>query len=147
MAGVETERAHVLAARHGRDRTTVKAMIYAYYQAVNDSRWDDVVAFFHEDAVLLIPSQLPKVGHAEIRRFYVSVDRQFPTLHHDDVPLLMIEGNRVMTLVDMHGVNADGVATRLWTAGIFTLEAGRIRQYRVIFDTAQLDGPSPPGVE
>src|SRR3954451_24517957 len=28
--------------------------------------------------------------------------------------------------------------TRLWTAGFFTLESGRIRQYRVIFDTAQL---------
>src|SRR5215831_1922084 len=105
MAGVETEQAHVLAARRGNDRTSVKAMIYAYYQAVNDSRWDDVVEFFHENAVLLIPSQLPKVGHEEIRRFYVSVDRQFPTLHHDDVPLLMIEGNRVMTLVDMHGIN------------------------------------------
>ena len=146
MTGVEIGRAHARAARRGRDRTSIKAMIYAYYQAVNDSRWDDVVSFFHEDAVLLIPAQLPKVGHAEIRRFYTFVDKQFPTLHHDDVPLLMIDGNRVMTLVDMHGINADGVETRLWTAGIFTLEGGLIRQYRVIFDTAQLQGPTPPGV-
>ena len=146
MSGVETERAHVLSARRGRDRTTIRAMIYAYYKAVNDSHWDDVVAYFHPDAVLLIPSQLPKVGHEEIRRFYESVDRQFPTLHHDDVPLLMIDGNRVMTLVDMHGIDWEGNEIRLWTAGTFTLEGGLIRQYRVIFDTAQLRGPSPPGV-
>jgi ketosteroid isomerase-like protein len=143
---VELGQTLALAARGSADPTSIKAFIYGYYKAVNDSRWEDVVRCFHEDAVLLIPSQLPKVGHAEIRRFYEYVDAQFPGLHHDDVPLLMIEGNRVATLVDMHGINRDGVHTRLWTGGFFTLDGGLIREYRVIFDTAQLTGPTPPGV-
>ena len=49
-------------------------MVYSYYAAVNDGRWDDVVDCFHDDAVLLVPSQLPKVGREEIRRFYQYVD-------------------------------------------------------------------------
>ena len=127
------------------DATATRAMVYSYYAAVNDGRWTDVVDYFHDDAVLLVPSQLPKVGRETILAFYESHGRRFPE-HHDDVPLLMLDGNRVMTLVDMHGINREGVHTRLWTAGFFTIESGRIRQYRVIFDTAQLQGPTPPGV-
>jgi predicted ester cyclase len=130
---------------HG-DPTGLKALVYAYYQAVNDGRWTDVVDFFHEDAVLLIPSQRPKVGRETILAFYESHGRRFPE-HYDDVPLLMLDGNRVMTLVDFRGVDRNGNRVRFWTSGTFTIESGRIRQYRVIFDTAQLEGPVPPITE
>lgn len=143
--GVEIATTNEAAARHGADPTAVRAMVYAYYQAVNEGRWTDVADFFHDDAVLLVPSQLPKVGRETILAFYESHGRRFPE-HHDDVPLLMLDGNRVMTLVDFNGVDRNGNAVHFWTAGIFTIEAGRIRQYRVIFDTAQLQGPAPPGV-
>jgi ketosteroid isomerase-like protein len=146
MAGVEVRATIEAAAGSQADPTATRAMVYSYYQAVNESRWDDVVSFFHEDAVLLVPSQLPKVGRETIHRFYESHGRRFPQ-HHDDVPLLMLDGNRVMTLVDFRGVDRNGNAVSFWTAGIFTLEDGRIRQYRVIFDTAQLMGPVPPGTE
>jgi len=144
--GVEIPKTGAAAARQQADATATRAMVYAYYQAVNDGRWADVADFFHDDAVLLVPSQLPKVGRETILRFYESHGRRFPE-HHDDVPLLMLDGNRVMTLVDFNGVDRNGNVVRFWTAGIFTLEGGRIRQYRVIFDTAQLEGPVPPGVE
>ena len=125
------------------DEVAVEAFVRDYYRAVNESRWDDVVACFHEDAVLLIPSQPPKVGHDAIRRFYESHGRRFPA-HHDDVPLLMLDGDRVMTLVDFRGVDRSGVAVTFWTAGIFTIGGGRIQEYRVIFDTAALP-PRAPG--
>jgi predicted ester cyclase len=143
--GVEIAKTNEMAARHQADPTATKAMVYAYYQAVNDGRWEDVADFFHDDAVLLVSSQLPKVGREEILKFYSSHGRRYPE-HHDDVPLLMMDGNRVMTLVDFNGVDKNGNVVRFWTAGIFTIEARRIRQYRVIFDTAQLEGPVPPGV-
>ena len=146
MGGVEVQTTVAAAARHGADATATKAMIYAYYQAVNDGRWGDVVDFFHEDAVLLVPSQLPKIGREAILKFYESHGRRFPE-HHDDVPLLMVDGNRVMTLVDFHGVDKNGNEVHFWTSGTFTIECGKIRQYRVIFDTAQLMGPNPPGTE
>jgi limonene-1,2-epoxide hydrolase len=126
------------------DATATKAMVYSYYTAVNDGRWTDVVDSFHDDAVLLVPSQLPKVGRETILAFYESHGRRFHQ-HHDDVPLLMMDGNRVMTLVDFNGVDRNGNVVQFWTAGIFTIEDRKIRQYRVIFDTAQLEGPVPPG--
>lgn len=146
MAQVEVQATVDAMARSQADPTAVKAMVYAYYQAVNDGRWGDVVEFFHEDAVLLVSSQLPKIGHEVIRAFYESHGRRFPQ-HHDDVPLLMLDGNRVMTLVDFRGVDRNGNVVRFWTSGTFTIEDRKIRQYRVIFDTAQLLGPVPPGVE
>lgn len=145
MGSVEIPETMRAAAGASRDNTAIRAFIYGYYQAVNESRWEDVVRCFHEDAVLLVPSQLPKQGHEKIREFYEYHGAYSPQ-HHDDVPLLMIDGNRVVTLVDHHGVDKHGRQIHLWTAGYFTLEDGRIRQYRVIFDTAQLNGPTPPGV-
>lgn len=146
MARVEIEETERAAAGTGHDQTALKALVYSYYQAVNESRWDDVVNYFHEDAVLLIPAQEPKIGHAAIRKFYEYHGAYSPQ-HHDDVPLLMTDGNRVMTLVDHHGVDKHGRQVHLWTSGTFTIEDGRFRQYRVIFDTAQLTGPHPPGVK
>ncbi len=145
MGAVEIAQSERAAARTGHDQTAVKALVYSYYAAVNESRWDDVVNLFHEDAVLLIPSQLPKIGHRAIRTFYEYHGAYSPQ-HHDDVPLLMTDGNRAMTLVDHHGIDKHGHKVHLWTAGIFTIETGKIRQYRVIFDTAQLSGPTPEGV-
>ena len=137
MGSVESDRTASSAAQHASDRTAIRAKVYEYYRAVNESRWDDVVDFFHEDAVLLVPSQDPKVGHESIREFYESHGRRFVE-HHDDVPLLMIDGQRVMTLVDFHGRDRNGVDVHFWTAGFFTIECARVRQYRVIFDTAEL---------
>jgi uncharacterized protein (TIGR02246 family) len=121
-------------------------MAYAYFQAVNESRLEEVLDYFHEDAVLLVPAQLPKVGREAIARFYDAFAKQFPESHHADVPLLMVDDDRVMTLVDMHGVDCDGNEVHLWASVTFTIEAGKIRHQRVLFDTAQLRGPVPPGV-
>jgi limonene-1,2-epoxide hydrolase len=141
MGSVEVQEAVWGASDTGHDATSLRAIVLSYYQAVNQSRWDDVVAYFHEDAVLLIPSQAPKVGHAEIRRFYEAHGRH-AAKHHDDVPLLMADGNRVLTLVDHHSVDREGNRVHFWTGGAFTVENARFRQYRVIFDTAEL----PPWV-
>jgi hypothetical protein len=137
VSGVEAQKTIERAAALGYDDTAIKATVYAYYQAVNESRWDDVVAFFHDDAVLLIPGQKPKVGHDAIRRFYMAHGTHFAE-HHDDVPLLMTDGNRVMTLIDFHGVDVRGNQVHYWNGGVFTLDGKRFRQYRVIFDTAEL---------
>jgi limonene-1,2-epoxide hydrolase len=142
MGRVEVYNTERSAAGTGNDQTAIKALVYSYYTAVNESRWEDVVDFFHEDGVLLIPSQEPKVGHEKIREFY-EYHGAYSPLHHDDVPLLMTDGNRVMTLVDHHGVDRHDRRIHLWTAGFFTIEDRRFRQYRVIFDTRELQGEQP----
>jgi ketosteroid isomerase-like protein len=137
MSTVENQKTFEQAARRGSDNTALRATVYAYYKAVNDGRWEDVTNFFHEDGVLLVPSQEPKVGHDVILKFYSAHGRYFPE-HHDDVPVLMVDGNRVMTLIEFHGVDREGERINYWNAGVFTIEDGRFRQYRVIFDTAEL---------
>ena len=137
MGAVETHHTVHQAASTDDDETAIKAIVYSYYKAVNDSRWDDVVAYFHSDATLHVPGQEPKVGTDEIRRFYEAHGRH-AVKHHDDVPLLMTDGNRVMTLIDFHGVDVRGNQVQYWNGGIFTLDGKRFRQYRVIFDTAEL---------
>lgn len=138
MAGVEVDRTISFSAQAASDPTAIKAKVYEYYRAVNESRWGDVADFFHDDAVLLVPSQEPKVGRQTILEFYQSHGRRFVE-HHDDVPLLMVDGQRVMTLVDFHGRDRNGIDVQFWTAGFFTIECGKVRQYRVIFDTAALN--------
>lgn len=150
MGAIETPESVHQAARTGDDATSIRALVYSYYKAVNDSRWDDVVDFFHEDATLHIPGQAPKVGTAAIRRFYEAHGRH-AAKHHDDVPLLMVDGNRVLTLVEHHGEDRYGTPIHFWTTGVITVDNGRFRQYRVIFDTMELPqwmrerkGPQPP---
>jgi len=137
MTSVEVQSTLERASARGADPTAIRAAIYAYYQAVNESRWDDVADFFADDAVLLIPGQRPKIGREQIHRFYSAHGTHFAE-HHDDVPLLMIDGNRVMTLIDFHGVDVKGTDVHYWNGGIFTLDGIHCAQYRVIFDTAEL---------
>lgn len=137
MGEVETPDSIHQAAAAGSDATSLRAIVYSYYKAVNDSRWDDVVAYFHEDATLHVPGQAPKVGHEAILRFYQAHGRH-SAKHHDDIPLLMCDGNRVLTLVEHHGADRDGEPIHFWTTGVFTFDGGRFRQYRVIFDTMAL---------
>jgi len=137
MGAVESsESLHQAAASEG-DGTAMRAIVYSYYKAVNESRWTDVVSFFHDDATLHVPGQAPKIGKEAILRFYEAHGRH-ATKHHDDVPLLMYDGNRVLTLIDHHGIDRHGEAIQFWTTGVFTMDGGRFRQYRVIFDTMAL---------
>ncbi len=137
MGAIETPESVHQAASTGDDATSIRAIVYSYYKAVNDSRWNDVVEYFHEDATLHVPSQAPKVGTEAIRRFYEAHGRH-AAKHHDDVPLLMVDGNRVLTLIEHHGEDRHGTPIHFWTTGIFTIDNGRFRQYRVIFDTMEL---------
>lgn len=137
MTPVEGQETIERAAAAGADPTAIRATIYAYYQAVNEARWKDVTNFFTEDAVLLIPGQRPKIGHETILRFYSAHGTHFAE-HHDDVPLLMVDGNRAMTLIDFHGVDVRGNRVHYWNGGVFTLDGTTFRQYRVIFDTGEL---------
>jgi hypothetical protein len=40
--------------------------------------------------------------------------------------------------VDHHGVGRNGEPIHFWTTGVVTIDNGRFRQYRVIFDTMEL---------
>ena len=115
-----------------------EAVARAFHAAVGAGRWDEAARLFHDDGVLLLPSRPPTVGREAILAFYEAHGRRQPG---EQKPLLMTDGNRVMTLVGAEGSDrGGGEVARPWTATIFTIEDGAIRQVRVVFDTAQRVG-------
>ena len=66
MGSIEVDRTVSSSARHASDATATRAKVYEYYRAANESRWDDVVEFFHEDAVLLVHGHV--VGPDVVKR-------------------------------------------------------------------------------
>jgi ketosteroid isomerase-like protein len=117
----------------------LKERVRAYFDAANGERWDEVVASFHDDAVLEVPAQPARRGVAEIRRFYEAVPRLFPE-HYDDPVLILAEGDDAVAAIDFRGRTPDGRAAHFWAADKFRFEDGRIRELRIIFDPAGLRG-------
>lgn len=118
---------------------TTKDRVLAYFAAANEDRTDDVLATFHEDAVLDVPAQSTKRGSAQIRRFYESVPRRFPE-HYDDPVLVLAEGDDAMAAILFTGRTREGRPARFWAADKFRFEDGKIRELRVMFDPAGLGG-------
>lgn len=118
---------------------TNRDRVIAYFTAANAERWDDVLASFHEDAVIEVPAQPPKHGLTEIRRFYEAVPRLFPA-HYDDPVVLLVEGDDAMAAIHFTGHTPEGRPATFWAADHFHFEDGRIRGLRIIFDPASLQG-------
>ncbi len=118
---------------------TTSERVRAYFAAANAERWDEVIEAFHEDAVLEVPAQQAKQGRAQIRRFYEAVPRLFPE-HYDDPVLVLAEGDDAVATIEFTGVTPEGRRAHFWAADRFRFEAGRIRELRIIFDSAELRG-------
>lgn len=116
---------------------TTLERVRAYFAAANAERWDEVVAAFHEDAVLEVPAQAPKRGRDQIRRFYEAVPQLFPE-HYDDPVLVLAEGDDAMASIEFRGRTPAGREAHFWASDRFRFEAGRIREMRIIFDPAEL---------
>lgn len=124
------------AAEHAKD------LVRGYFAAVNDERWDDVVALFHDDASLYVPSVRPKHGKERIRSFYESIGRSFAS-HETSIVFLIAEGDRAAATIRYDGVSADGTPVVVHATDTFTCEDGRIRELRIVFDTADFHKGDP----
>jgi uncharacterized protein len=112
-----------------------KAMIRAYFAAVNEERWDDVMALYDENARLTVPGVPAKHGKAQIRRFYDDLGRRFER-HEAEVDVVLAEGNRAMATISYSSSTRDGRAVEFWASDTFTIEDGLIKDLRIIFDSA-----------
>jgi len=117
----------------------VKDLVRHYFDAVNGEQWDDVVALFHEDAVLYVPSVRPKHGKEPIRRFYEDIGARFGS-HRTEVVFLISEGSRAAATVRYVAVDAAGDSVGTYATDTFTYDGARIRELRVVFDTADFQG-------
>ena len=113
-------------------------IVRSYFSAVAEGRWDDVLALFHEDAVLNVAGVSPKHGHERLRPFYENIgarfDRYAPTVNRVLAEGNLERGGAVAILV-LNAVSRAGEPIEVHTADDFAIEDGRIRSLRIIFDT------------
>ncbi len=116
----------------------LEQIVRGYFSAVADGRWDDVLALFHPDAVLNVAGASPKHGHERLRPFYENIgarfDRYAPTVNRVLTEGTLDHGAAVAILV-LNATSRKGEAIEVHTADDFTIEDGRIRTLRIIFDT------------
>jgi ketosteroid isomerase-like protein len=123
------------------DAEAVKDLVRAYFKAVNDERWDDVLALYHEDATLHVPAVRTKNGHDRIRPFYEDIGRRFEK-HVAEIRLVLAEGSLDSAIaaatVAYDGVDRSGKPVEVFAADNFRIEDGKIRELRIIFDTGRM---------
>jgi ketosteroid isomerase-like protein len=119
----------------------VKDFVRAYFKAVNEERWDDVLALYHEDATLHVPAVRTKNGHDRIRPFYEDIGKRFEK-HVAEIRLVLAEGSLdnaiAAATVAYDGVDRNGKPVEVFAADNFRIEDGRIRELRIIFDTGRM---------
>jgi ketosteroid isomerase-like protein len=110
-------------------------LVRAYFQAVNDERWDDVLALYHDDAVLHVPGRRPKEGKDRIRPFYLNIGDRFDK-HVAHLTLLLADDKVAAATVRYDGTDRDGKAVDVYACDNFRFDGGRIRELRIVFDSA-----------
>lgn len=112
-----------------RPREGLAATVLAFDATLRRGEVDLALASFAKDGVLLVPSRPPLVGAAAMRPDLAALAGRlagFPAAR----PEVLVDGVRAIALVE------DAAATHDPVAEIFSFEGDRIRQLRVLFDTA-----------
>lgn len=112
-------------------------LVRAYFKAVNEERWDDVLALYRDDAVLYVPGRRPKEGKDRIRPFYVNIGDRFDK-HVAELTLLLADDEVAAATVRYDGTDRDGKAVDVYACDNFRFDEGRIRELRIVFDSAQM---------
>lgn len=137
MSPIESQLTQARAARRGAGDTALLADVYAYYRAVNEGRVDDLLAMFHDDAVLIVPTARELSGAEALRAYYERAFGCFPE-HCEDVALVTVDGGRAMALTEFSGTDSLGERASWWVGATFTFDGDRMRQLRLIYDTAAM---------
>ena len=110
----------------------------SYFKAVDDGRWDDVLALFHDDGVLNVAGRRAKVGHERIRPFYENIGTRFDT-YGPTVTGVFADGSldsaTAAAFLTLNAVSAAGEPIEVPAADDFRIEGGKIRSLQIIFDT------------
>jgi uncharacterized protein len=112
-------------------------LVRGYFTAVNEERWDDVMALYRDDAVLHVPGRRPKEGKDRIRPFYENIGHRFEK-HVAELTLLLADDKVAAATVRYDGTDRDGKAVDVYACDNFRFEDGRIRELRIVFDSARM---------
>jgi len=112
-----------------RPREGLAATVLAFGATLRRGEVDPALASFAKDGVLLVPSRPPLVGAEAMRPDLTALAARLAGFTAQR-PAVLVDGARAIALLE------DAAGTHAPVAEIFSFEGDRIRQLRVLFDTA-----------
>jgi uncharacterized protein (TIGR02246 family) len=116
----------------------VRAVLDAYFDAVNAERYDDVAALFAQDGVLMAPAMRPRHGRAAIAAYFPKVLARYPE-HFDDATRYLVEGRSAAVEIDFTGRLDTGEPIAFQAVDVFDLDTqGQIARLTTWYDSHTL---------
>ena len=116
----------------------VRAVIGAYFDAINSERYDDVAALFAENGTLIAPGTKLRQGREAIAAFFPKVLARYPE-HHDDATRVLVDGRAAAVEIDFTGKLDTGEPISFQAIDIFDLdEQGKIAKLSTWYDSHPL---------
>jgi ketosteroid isomerase-like protein len=99
----------------------VETTIHAYFEGLNDERYDRVAALFASDGVLIAPGTPPRRGPEEIERYFQAALRPYPE-HLDDRTRTIVAGSTATVEIHFSGALAGGTRIEFDAVDVFDLD-------------------------
>ncbi len=116
---------------------TPRAVVEAYFAAVNAEDLDTLRGLFHSDIELRACLAPSRHGVEAVMAFFGSVFARYPV--HSDIPTRLIcQGDTVVAEIHFEGRSATGAEITFEAVDIFDFSEGRIRRLSQWFDSADL---------
>ena len=109
--------------------------VQAYFQGINDERYDDVGALFAPDGVMIAPGIEPKVGPDAVASYFRAALRLYPE-HYDDPTRIIEAGSTVTVEIHFTGRLENGAPMEFDAIDVFDLDdEGRIVKLTSWYDS------------
>jgi ketosteroid isomerase-like protein len=109
------------------------AIATAYFMAVNERRWDDLAALFHDDAELRPVGSRPRIGRDDVAAYYPPLLAGFAT-SFDDPRALHVADDVVTAEIAFTGTTVGGREVAFDAVDVFRIRDGRISSLRILYD-------------
>lgn len=114
------------------------AVAKAYFDAVNETRLDDLGRVFAENATLSFPMLDPIVGRRAIRDFYAGVLEFYPRRLDEVTRWFVSEAGDVAAEIHFEGETATGRSVVFDAVDLFRVREGEIQELRIFYDSAKV---------
>lgn len=103
---------------------TIEQVIQAYFDGVNEERYDDVGALFAADGTLRAPGIEELRGGGDVATYFAAALRRYP--EHDDHPTRVVAaGHTVLVEIHFTGRLESGTVVEFDAVDVFDLDAER----------------------
>ena len=118
-------------------RRSIRTTLDAYFDGINEERYDDVAALFAADGVLIAPGTPPRSG-ADIAAYFAAALAPYPE-HRDEPTRYVLAGSTATVEIRFTGRNAGGGEMEFDAVDVFDLdERGDIVRITSWYDSYQV---------